>query len=78
MFQSTVLSLICAMPIETKMIGMCVCVSVRESVCHKDAPGSHRCWDATFLHQPVVEGKKHQGSSLGWSRGYVSRIFVIS
>ena len=45
------------MPIETKMIGMCVCVSVRESVCHKDAPGSHRCWDATFLHQPVVEGK---------------------
>ena len=28
-----------------------------ESVCHKDAPGSHRCWDATFLHQPVVEGK---------------------
>ena len=28
MFQSTVLSLICAMPIETKMIGMCVGVRV--------------------------------------------------
>ena len=45
--------------IETKMIGMCVCVCrcASLSVIGKDAPGSHRCLDATFLHQPVVEGK---------------------
>ena len=30
---------------------VCVCVCV----CHKDAPGSHRCWDATFLHQSLKE-----------------------
>ena len=41
------------MPFETQMIGVWVCVAVR--VCHKDAPGSHRCWDAAFLYQSLKE-----------------------